>query len=93
MKKSIFCLMKLQKWQIGKKLINGLRIAYDCDIFITKSNANMRSGELATYLSLRYVEIKVYPLLLDEFSNFSSEKSLDNYLENILSMEDSRQLS
>lgn len=53
----------------------------------------MRSGELATYLSLRYVEIKVYPLLLDEFSNFSSEKSLDNYLENILSMEDSRQLS
>ena len=41
----------------------------------------MRSGELATYLSLRYVEIKVYPLSLDEFSNFSSEKSLDNYLE------------
>ena len=53
----------------------------------------MRSGELATYLSFRYVEIKVYPLSLDEFSNFSSEKSLDNYLENILSMEDSRQLS
>jgi predicted AAA+ superfamily ATPase len=65
-------------WQ---KLINGLRVAYDCDIYITGSNAKLLSGELATYLAGRYVEINVYPLLLDEFPNFSQIDNKDLNLE------------
>lgn len=65
-------------WQ---KLINGLRVAYDSDIYLTGSNANMLSGELATYLSGRYVEIKVYPLSLNELKDFSKEDNIDKYLQ------------
>lgn len=65
-------------WQ---KLINGLRVAFDCDIYITGSNAKLLSGELATYLAGRYVEIKVYPLSLDEFSEFNGIENKDINLE------------
>ena len=69
---------EVDNWQ---KLINGLRVAFNCDIFITGSNANMLSGELATYLSGRYVEIKVYPLSLLELKDFTNEDSIDQYLQ------------
>ena len=38
-----------------------LRVALDCDIYITGSNAKLLSGELATYLGGRYVEFVIYP--------------------------------
>ena len=69
---------EVDNWQ---KLINGLRIAFNCDIYLTGSNANMLSGELATYLSGRYVEIKVYPLSLVELKEFTEEDSIDQYLQ------------
>jgi predicted AAA+ superfamily ATPase len=69
---------EVDNWQ---KLINGLRISYNCDIYITGSNANMLSGELATYLSGRYVEIKVYPLSLIELKDFTEGDSVDQYLQ------------
>ena len=69
---------EVKNWQ---KLINGLRVAYDCDIYITGSNANLLSGELSTYLSGRYVEIKIYPLSFAEIRNFSSDTNKDVLLE------------
>lgn len=69
---------EVNHWQ---KLINGLRIAFNCDIYVTGSNANMLSGELATYLSGRYVEIKVYPLSLEEIKKFTKEESTDQYVQ------------
>lgn len=51
-------------WQ---RVINGLRVSYDCDIVVTGSNAKMLSGELATLLSGRYVEIPIYPFSFREF--------------------------
>lgn len=69
---------EVDNWQ---KLINGLRIAFNCDIYITGSNANMLSGELATYLSGRYIEIKIYPLSLVELKEFTEEVSIDQYLQ------------
>ena len=69
---------EVDNWQ---KLINGLRIVFNCDIYLTGSNANMLSGELATYLSGRYVEIKVYPLSLEELKEFTEEDSIDQYLQ------------
>lgn len=42
----------------------------DYDIYCTGSNANMLSGELATYLSGRYIEFKIYSLTYSEFLQF-----------------------
>lgn len=43
---------------------------FDCDIYITGSNAYLLSSELSTYLSGRYVEIKALPLSFREFLDF-----------------------
>lgn len=51
-------------WQ---RVINGVRVSFNSDIVITGSNANMLSGELATLLSGRYIEIPIYPLSFQEF--------------------------
>lgn len=51
-------------WQ---RVINGIRVSFDCDITVTGSNAKMLSGELATLLSGRYVEIPIYPFSFKEF--------------------------
>ena len=59
--------MKFSLWKVGKKIVNALRVSFNTDIVITGSNANLLSGELATLLSGRYVEIKIYPLSFKEF--------------------------
>lgn len=51
-------------WQ---RVVNAVRVSFNCDIVITGSNAQMLSGELATLLSGRYVEIPVYPFSFKEF--------------------------
>jgi predicted AAA+ superfamily ATPase len=52
-------------------VINSVRIDCDCDIYITGSNARLLSGELATLLSGRYIEIPVYPLSFREYLEFA----------------------
>ena len=51
------------------------------DIYCTGSNANMLSGELATYLSGRYIEIRIHPLSFNEFLKFHD---LENNNESLL---------
>lgn len=60
-------------WQ---KIINAVRVSFHADIVITGSNANLLSGELATLLSGRYVEIKIYPL---SFKEFLLSKNVDHH--------------
>ena len=50
-----------------QKAVDGLFIKANCDVYITGSNAYMLSGELATLLSGRYVEIKMLPLSFREY--------------------------
>lgn len=54
----------VEGWQ---RVINGIRVSFNSDIVVTGSNANMLSGELATLLSGRYIEISVYPFSFKEF--------------------------
>jgi len=51
-----------------EKCINSFRVEFNCDIYITGSNARLLSGDLATYLAGRYVEFVIYPFSFAEFS-------------------------
>ena len=66
-----------------EKVIRSLLLNEDNDIYITGSNAKMLSGELATYLSGRYIEFKIYSLSYSEFLGFhgltESETSYELY--------------
>ena len=53
-----------------EKSLRSLQAKGDHDIYITGSNAFLLSGELATYLSGRYVEFKIYGLSYREFLDF-----------------------
>ena len=61
-------IQEVDGWQ---QAINSLRVDIDCDIYVTGSNAKLLSGELATLLAGRYVEIRVYPLDFAEYLEFS----------------------
>jgi len=61
---------EIQDVQYFEKALRSLFAENEYDIYCTGSNANMLSGELATYLSGRYVEFKVYGLSYAEFLQF-----------------------
>ena len=61
---------EVQKVTGWENAVNSFRVDFDCDIYITGSNAYLLSSELSTYLSGRYVEIKVLPLSFREFLDF-----------------------
>ena len=58
---------EIQEVTDWEKCINSFRVALDCDIYITGSNAKLLSGELATCLGGRYVEFVIYPFSFGEF--------------------------
>ena len=58
---------EIQEVKDWEKCVNSLRVSLDCDIYITGSNAELLSGELATYLGGRYVEFVIYPFSFAEF--------------------------
>ncbi len=64
-------LQRLDKWEDA---VNSFRVDFDCDIYITGSNAYLLSSEYATYLSGRYVEIRMFPLSFREFVEFYGYK-------------------
>lgn len=82
---------EIQEVEHWEKAINSLMVDLNCDIYITGSNANLLSSELATYIAGRYVEIKVYPLSFKEYIEFakienpnqilSNEKYFEQYLQ------------
>ena len=47
-------------WSIWEKAVNSMLVDIDCDIYITGSNAYLLSSELATLLTGRYIEIKMF---------------------------------
>ena len=59
-----------------ERVINGLRVDKDCDIYITGSNSTLISGDLATLLSGRYTAFEVYPFTFGEFMQIFRNKKI-----------------
>ena len=60
-------IQRVDQWQDA---VNSFRVDFDCDIYVTGSNAYLLSSEYATYLAGRSVEIKMLPLSFKEFLDF-----------------------
>ena len=65
-------IQELDGWET---MINATMIDFDADIYITGANAKLLSGELATYLAGRFVEVKIYPFSYKEILNFFPQKN------------------
>ncbi|MDR2446815.1 MAG: ATP-binding protein [Treponema sp.] len=67
-----------------EKAVNSFKVDFDCDIYITGSNARLLSSELSTLISGRYVEIELYPLSYKEYLDFHgierSDKAFQDHL-------------
>lgn len=86
-KKNYIFLDEIQNVKEFQKAVDSLYIKKNVDLYITGSNAYFLSGELATLLSGRYVEIKMLPLSFKEYlSTFEDKTDLTRkfrmYLEN-----------
>ncbi len=67
---------EVQQCKFFEKAVDSLYIKENVDLYITGSNAVMLSGELATLLSGRYIEISMLPLSFTEYLDFSKEKDI-----------------
>ncbi len=75
---------EIQDIQNFEKVLRSLVSESNFDIYCTGSNAKILSGELATYLSGRQIEIKIHPLSYLEFLDFYNKKknfeTLNSYM-------------
>jgi len=56
------------------RVVDSFNLKKNIDIYITGSNAYMLSSEIATFLSGRYVEVKMLPLSFKEFVEFTGDR-------------------
>lgn len=73
-KKAYLFFDEIQRVPDWQDAVNSFRVDFDCDIYVTGSNAYLLSSEYATYLSGRCVEIKMLPLSFKEFLDFHGYK-------------------
>ncbi len=76
-RRNYILLDEVQEIEHWEKAINGLSVELDVDIYITGSNAYILSSELSTYLSGRYVEIKMLPLTFKEYYSFYKDSDMN----------------
>ena len=79
-----FLIDEVQELPEWAKVINSLRASFNADIYVTGSNSRMFLGEHLTYMSGRYIEIKILPLSFKEFLEFKSyneEKAEEHFNE------------
>ena len=63
-----------------EKLVDGLYATENLDVYITGSNANLLSSELATLLSGRYIEISILPFSFAEYLQYRDINTGNKYL-------------
>ena len=70
---------EVQNVPMFQKAVDSLYIKKNVDVYITGSNAYLLSGELATLLSGRYIEIKMLPLSFKEYLSAFNEPNKSRY--------------
>jgi predicted AAA+ superfamily ATPase len=66
---------EVQEVKDWEKCVNSFQVDFDADIYITGSNAKLLSGELATMIAGRYIEVKIYPFSYKEFISAYKESN------------------
>lgn len=84
-KKNYIFIDEVQKIDEFQKAVDSLYIKKNVDLYITGSNANLLSSELATLLSGRYVEIKMLPLSFKEYKDAYKELNNDELYKKYIS--------
>lgn len=77
-------IQELDRWE---ELISSLRVTIDSDIYLTGSNSRLMSGELATLLAGRYVEIKVYTFSFKEIielNHYDQRQDIERAFQNFI---------
>ena len=69
-----------------EKAVDSIYIKKNTDIYITGSNADLLSGELATLISGRYVEIKMLPFSFKEFCEANDDKNRNQAFTSYMNM-------
>lgn len=72
---------EIQKVANFEKVVDSLYVKPNVDIYMTGSNAYLLSGDLATLLSGRYVEIKMLPLSFVEFLDITKMETEQGFAE------------
>lgn len=72
-KKNYIFLDEIQNVPEFEKCVDSLFLRKNIDIYMTGSNSYMLSGELATYLTGRYIQIHVFPLSFKEYLSYYGE--------------------
>lgn len=75
---------EIQRVKGWEKAVSSFQVDFDCDIYITGSNAYLLSSELATFLSGRYVELHVLPLSFKEFVSAYPAESVNDLFKRYL---------
>lgn len=76
--KNYIFLDEIQEVTDFQKTITDLFNIDNVDIYLTGSNAHLLSGDYATYLSGRYIDIHVFPLSFKEYVSFYGNDNLEN---------------
>ena len=63
-------IQKVKNWEVS---LNSYRVDLECDIYITGSNSQLLSGELATLISGRYISINMLPFSFKELIQYDDE--------------------
>lgn len=85
-KKNYIFIDEVQKIDEFQKAVDSLYIKKNVDLYITGSNANLLSSELATLLSGRYIEIKMLPLSFKEYKGVYKELTNDELYQKYISI-------
>ena len=71
--KTYLLLDEIQEVASWEKAVNSFMTDFDVDIYVTGSNSRMMSSEISTYLTGRYITIRVFPLSFMEYLAFRKE--------------------
>ncbi|MDO5850265.1 MAG: ATP-binding protein, partial [Methanobacteriaceae archaeon] len=64
----------VENWE---KSINAFRVDLNADIYITGSNSNLLTGDLATLLAGRYISIPIFPFSFKEIIEYYDSKNIE----------------